>query len=566
MKDNKKLMIAIGITVITVIVLSTILIAIILIETNNKEEKIVLNPKEITESIIQGTTKEIKINASIFLKEDDIIYDTRTVNWSIDNEKVATINGEGESAALILKSEGKAVVTVTYGELTTKCNVTVTELIPHIVLSETTINETLVTGKTKVLTLTATPKYILELENLEDYSKLKWESSNTKVAEVEANSNAANIIIKSIGATTITVSYGNIYASCEIVIVKAVPKITLDKKTVIVNKGDKLTLTATPEHVDENSIKWEIIGDKAIVGGTEISKDKKSYTLKALKGGNITVKVTADGLSSTCKLSVNDVDITKTSLDVNKGKTSTLMLSNYKPAGAITWTSSDAKVATVSAKGVVTGLTGGTVTITAKHNASGLSDTCIVNVKEVNIQQTSENVNKGETIKITLSEHKPSGTIKWASSNIAVAVINSDGTVTAKSGGSATITATHAASGLKDSCTVNVKEVNIEQSSADIYKGATKTLTLNNSYKPSGTTTWTSSDTRIATVDANGKVIGKAGGMATVTATNGKLKDTCQVWVQDIEIIETKVDVNKGSTVAIILTQDAPKRYDNMDK
>lgn len=120
----------------------------------------------------------------------------------------------------------------------------------------------------------------------------------------------------------------------------------------------------------------------------------------------------------------------------------------------ITWESSDAAVLDVSANGVVTAKGAGTATITAKSGE--LTDNCAVTVKESN---TTDSIKLDKT-SISLTEidavyplHANVGNAVWKSDNESVAAVT-DGVVTAKGKGKATITAS--SNGKTAKCAVNV--------------------------------------------------------------------------------------------------------------
>lgn len=79
------------------------------------------------------------------------------------------------------------------------------------------------------------------------------------------------------------------------------------------------------------------------------------------------------------------ISLSLTNMQLNAGKTASLT-ATVTPADAtdktVTWSSSNTAVATVSASGVVTGVSQGTAVITAK-TSNGLTATCTVTVKEV---------------------------------------------------------------------------------------------------------------------------------------------------------------------------------------
>lgn len=158
-------------------------------------------------------------------------------------------------------------------------------------------------------------------------------------------------------------------------------------------------------------------------------------------------------------VAVTDVKITSTVTEVTAGETITLT-AEVLPADAtnktVTWTSSDATVATVK-DGVVTGVKAGEATITAsaggqtatvkvtvKVAATSGGETTTIAVTEVKITSTVKEVTAGEIITLT-AEVSPADatnkTVTWTSSNESVATVDSTGKVTGVAAGTATITA-----------------------------------------------------------------------------------------------------------------------------
>ena len=127
----------------------------------------------------------------------------------------------------------------------------------------------------------------------------------------------------------------------------------------------------------------------------------------------------------------------------------------------------------------------------------------------------------------------------WSSSNTSVATVDSNGKVTAKASGTATITV-KTANGKTASCNVTVQAVQAVPTSVSLNKTSLtldvgKSYTLTKTVSPSNAVTsytWRSSNTSVATVDKNGKVTAKASGTATITVktSNGKTA-TCKVTV-----------------------------------
>ena len=160
-----------------------------------------------------------------------------------------------------------------------------------------------------------------------------------------------------------------------------------------------------------------------------------------------------------------------------------------------------------------------------------------IEITEVLLNKDAETLTEGDTITLS-AEVLPYDTtysknVSWSSSNEAVATVSADGTVTAKSAGTAVITAT-TENGKTASCTITVEkklipitEVYIDKSSATLTEGDTATLTA--TVLPENTTyskdvSWSSNNSEVAAVDANGTVTAKSVGTTIITATseNGK--------------------------------------------
>ena len=144
------------------------------------------------------------------------------------------------------------------------------------------------------------------------------------------------------------------------------------------------------------------------------------------------------------------VALNKTTLTLDTGKTSNLKATVY-PSNAsnkkCTWSSSNTSVATVDKNGKVTAKKAGTATITVK-TANGKTASCNVTVQAVQAVPTSVSLNKTSltldvgksyTLTKTVSPSNAATSYTWRSSNTSVATVDSNGKVTAKKAGTATI-------------------------------------------------------------------------------------------------------------------------------
>ena len=204
--------------------------------------------------------------------------------------------------------------------------------------------------------------------------------------------------------------------------------------------------------------------------------------------------------------------------------------------------------------------TNGTLTITPVS----------VPATSITLNASSQNLITGEsfTLTATVEPAKTTDTVVWSSSNEAVATV-SDGTVTAAKAGTTEITAT--AGNVKATCTVTVsdpvyKVTDIKLTAAPSRRiAAGKKVKLKASIAPSNATdksvTWTSSNKKVATVNAKGLVTFKknAGGKkVTITATAkdgskkfAKITLTCMKGSVKSIKLSGKITVKSGKTTKL---------------
>lgn len=134
----------------------------------------------------------------------------------------------------------------------------------------------------------------------------------------------------------------------------------------------------------------------------------------------------------------------------------------------ITWSTSDADIATVDAAGLVTGIAEGTVAITATSDANqAINDTVTLDVVvpppatgiTLDNNTLNLNTNEGKKLIATLNPQSSADAITWSSSDESIAVVN-DGLVIGKQAGIVTITAM--VNGYTADCTVTVQTAVID--------------------------------------------------------------------------------------------------------
>ncbi len=173
-------------------------------------------------------------------------------------------------------------------------------------------------------------------------------------------------------------------------------------------------------------------------------------------------------------------------------------------------------------------------------------------VTALSISAETDHLWKGETLPLTVTFAPENAAVKklvWTSSDSSVAAVDEAGVISAKKSGSATITAALAdGSGLSAGYTVTVRtpadRVTLKNNTKKLVCEPGKTLQLTFEVDPSDAADqicFSSSDEKIATIDADGKVTGKKEGVVSITVTslyNKKKLYTVKVLVQDQTVIK----------------------------
>ena len=489
---------------------------------------------------------EVTLTATV--KPDDAT--DKTVTWSTSDASVATVT-DGKVKAL---KAGTATITAKAGDKTSTCAVTVqAKVIPVTSMWLDKSELELTEGDEAVLTATVMP------ENATDKT-VTWTSSNTSVATV---TNGKVKAVKA-GTATITAKAGDKSAKCTVTVLPsfiAVTSVTLDKTTLGLVEGDQAVLTATvsPDNATEPAVTWTTSNASfATVEDGMVTAVKAGTAVITAKAGDKSAKCTVTVTAAF--VPVTSVTLNKMTLEMTEGDEATLT-ATVKPDNAtdktVTWTSSDATVATVM-DGKVKALKAGSVTITA--TAGEKSATCAITVKAKVIPVTSITLDK-TTLSLAAGDEatliatvKPDNatdkTVTWTSSDPSVATV-ADGKVHAVKLGIAVITAK--AGDKTATCTVTVAakvipvtSIWLDKSEMELTEGdeAILTATVKPDNATDKTVTWTSSDTSVATV-TDGKVKALKPGTATITAKAGDKSAKCTVTVAAKVIPVTSVTLDQ---------------------
>ena len=305
------------------------------------------------------------------------------------------------------------------------------------------------------------------------------------------------------------------------------------------------------------------------------------------------------------------VELSKTVIDINVGESVELLVF-VRPANVddeIMWTSADEPIATVDSEGKVTGVAAGTTEITVVVNQLYTAK-CTVNVngepssqggggnngnngnnggnnggengggngnngggeevilpEHVYLSEEERTINVGETFTVTakvIPTNATNKTVTWRSDDAGIATVTSDGKVTGKKPGKATIIATthNGKTGYlkvtvkqQPQTSIPVSSIKINQGSAKIKVGAQVKLsvTISPANATNKTVTWSSANSNIATVNGSGIVTGKKAGTVTITArtTNGKAA-SINVVVENVVVNATGVKIEPSTATIFV--------------
>ena len=479
----------------------------------------------------------------------------KTLSWQSSDASIATVSENGTVTGV---AAGTARVTATTndGGLTASCKVTVqTAAIPVTGVSLNKASTTISVDGSESLAAIVAPANASN-------KTVSWSSDDNTVATVTDGI----VMGVAVGTATITVTTAdcNHTATCEVTVQAAaipVTEVSLNKAstTISVDGSEQLTATVEPANATDKTVSWSsndidvaTVDDEGVVTGV------------AAGTAVISVTTTDGNFTAVCVVAVQSGAIAVTGVSLNKSNTtisvegSETLTATVAPANAtdktVSWSSNAPDVATVDNYGLVTGVSAGTAAITATTTDGNFTAVCVVTVPAVNtsVSVTGVSLNKpnttvaaggSEQLTVTIAPaNADNRTVSWSSNDTGVATVDNDGLVRGVSAGTAAITATTADGNFTAVCVVTVQSIAVTGVSLDktvlraIAGAASEQLTA--SIAPANATntnlSWSSNNTGVATVSANGTVSFHAYGEATITVASedGGFTASCALTVE----------------------------------
>ena len=500
------------------------------------------------------TTKSVQLKATV-LPEN--AYD-KGVTWSSSNTDVARVDSNGKVTAV---GSGKAVITVktkTNGKIA-KCTVTVKPKVQVISIKLNKTSGSVYKGGTYQLRATVSPSNAT-------FPEVKWSSSNKKVATVSSTGKVTGVAAGKTVITCRSVDNSRVVASFTVTVKIKTTGVKLDKTKLSLYESYSGTLKATvsPSNATDKTVKWSS-------SNTKIAKVDKNGKVTAVKPGTavITCKTNNGGYIAKCTVTVKKL-IKVTSVTLNKnggsmydGKTYQLK-ATVSPANAsiktLSWSSSDTKVVKVDSTGKITAVNPGMAVITCKTKQGGKVATCKVNVVPVKVtgvklHRTSWTIPYNKPYKLVATVAPAEATNKsvtWSSSNPKAVAVSKNGYILGCTPNASAVITCKTVDGNKvATCKVKVAPVavtgiKLNKTAVGLASGKSTTIiaTVSPSNASDKTIIWSSSNSKVASVDQKGVVKGGIGGTATIYAKtkDGGFVAACKVKVTGVKVMGVMLD------------------------
>ena len=466
----------------------------------------------------------------------------KSYTWASTNSAIAEVDQTGKVTA---KSVGTVTITATTidGGKVAGCEVTVTNVyIPvesiSILYPGVHINK----GETAQLEVVVRP------DNASNKT-VTWTSSNTNVVTVDQQGRITGV---GGGNAVITAEADGRTATSPVNVSVPAESITLNKTNIQMKVGTMATINATVLPEDYTTIlHWNSSNPDVV------TVLKGALTAHAV--GQSTITVSADNAPAvTCTVTVTENDsyvpveylvfdypMVEMSLGENRPLSVTVVPDNATNK-TVTWYSSDSRVATVNAYGIMTAVGIGNAIITAKADGKASSfevtvKSNIVPVERIQLNLLHEVVLKGSTLELTATVSPANATdptVTWSSEDPGVATVDASGHVTSVEVGETIIWARAGDKAAYCRIVVVANPERIELNATELTLTKGEKFTLIGTVIPTNANDtkvyYESSDLNIAHVDERtGEIIAKGLGTAVITAKNTftGITATCTVTV-----------------------------------
>lgn len=465
--------------------------------------------------------------------------------WDSSDKTVATVDNTGK---VTLLKEGTTHISVASSKYTAYCILNIVSK-PISTITTDVKELSMVKGETYNIKATFNP---VDATNTE----LVWSVlENSNVVKVD---NTGKVTAAAPGQAYVSVkaaladSDGNkAEALIKIIVRDRLTSIDFESKTTYINVGGskQIEIIYKPDKDVNKKVTFRS-SDETIFKVTQSNQDGVCV-IQGIAEGQAVLSCISEDLGQagvkTCTIYVTPTEIEAKDFVITPAEETvyigaTLKLEKtFTPNNAtnqnVTWSSSDAGIASVTSLGVVRGIKEGKVVVSAVYtdtkNKVPLIRTSTINVKPAPINITdfdvtpdTQNIKVGDKFSLTpvfTPNNASNKNVEYQSLDEGVVTVSEKGEVTGVGAGDAIVQCQAEDGGFIATCLVHVDnavEFSLSPATREIAVG--RSFKLKKVIKPENakkTAEWSTSNSSIATVDASGKVTGKRIGSCTITCT-----------------------------------------------
>jgi hypothetical protein len=513
---------------------------------------------------------------------------TSSVTWSTSPAGLATVAAGG---VLTAQASGAVSITASMGGVSGSASVTIAPKLMSIAITPASKTIAASTKQQFVATGTYSDNSTQAITG-----SVSWTSSNTGVATISDTTPTKGLALGvAAGSTNITASSGTITSPAAVLTVTSASATSLaitGPGTMALGVSQQFTATATFSDSTTQDVTnvstWSS-------GSSSVATVTVSGLVTAKNVGTTNISAAFESVNDSSPLTVDASNLTQIDIQVlgkiaqgtktvvtaighfNNGSTSNL-------STIVNWSSSDTSVAQFVSVNQLSGLKPGSVTITATLGSITSSvpfDVSNATIQSITVTPVNQTIPIGWHQQFSAtgtfndsSNQDISTSVVWSSDNSAVAKFgapgSSIGVLLGVSQGNANITAAFTFAGVTgsgtkpvtvSSATLSSISISASKASPILAPGATLPFNAKGLWTDGSTqnvnvySTWSSSDTLVATVGISGVVTGQQSGTATITAKIGTLSASAPLIVEGSSLVSIKITPQNLKLPATIETQ-----------
>jgi uncharacterized delta-60 repeat protein len=511
---------------------------------------------------------------------------TSAVTWGSSNTGVATIASGVNGGRATGVAPGTTTITATLGSVTSN---SATLTVTNAVLTSIVVSPSVATipdGTTQQYQAFGT---FTDGTQQNISASVTWSSSNLAVGTINATGLATAV---DPGTTTIRATSGAISGTATLNVTDArIVSLAISPTNASIPNGTNLQYVATGTFSDgstrnlTSSASWSSTN-------TGVATINATGRATGVSVGTTTIGASFGGVNASTGLTVTNavltsITVSPTTATIPEGTTQIFRAiatfsdgTNLELTGGdISWSSSNAGVATISAAGLATAVDPGTSTIQATSTSSpAISGTATLNVSAATLQSitvspASASIARGSQLGYTATGNYSDGTnrnltsaVTWTTGNGTIASIVPGGLLTANNVGSTTVRASlNGVTSADANITVTaalLQSILVTPTNSVIPVGGVQNYQAIGFYsdgtqqvQTGGSVNW-SSNPAVATINASGQAIGVAEGTTTITATSSAtptISGTATLNVTNAQLLTITVTpanptLNRGQT------------------